>query len=83
MVSAASIDNENVCGLILVSGAGRPLGVVMREQLKANPANKPTLELALTAIDSLERGETVDTTKLHSGLRPLFGANIQDYLISD
>ena len=82
MVSAASIDNGNVCGLILVSGAGRPLGVVMREQLKANPANKPILEQALAAIDSLEKGETVDTTKLHSALRPLFGANIQGYLIS-
>ncbi len=82
MVSAASIDNENVCGLILVSGMGRSLGDVLREQLKANPANKPILKQAFSAIDSLEQGERVDTTKLHSALRPLFGDHVQDFLIS-
>ena len=82
MVSAAAVDNENVCGLILVSGAGRPLGDILREQLKANPANKPILEQAFAAIDTLEGGETVDTTNLHSALLPLFGEQLQDFLIS-
>ena len=82
MVSAASINNKNVCGLILVSGAGRPLGDILREQLNANPANKPILKQAFAAIDSLERGEKVDTTKLNSALQPLFAAQVQDFLIS-
>ena len=82
MVSAASIDNPNVCGLILVAGVGRPLGDVLREQLKANPANKPILKEAFDAINSLERAENVDTTTLHSALKPLFRAEVQDFLIS-
>lgn len=82
MVSAASIDNANVCGLILVSAPGRPLGDVLREQLKANPANKPIIKEAFSAISSLEQGKKVDTSKLHRALRPLFNAEIQDFLIS-
>jgi uncharacterized protein len=30
-----------ICGLILVSSIGRPMGAVLREQLRANPANAP------------------------------------------
>lgn len=82
MVSAASINNENVCGLILVSGMGRPWGSVMRSQLEANPANKPIMKQAYAAIEKLERGEKVDLDEIHSGLHPLFDTAVQDFLIS-
>lgn len=82
MVSAASIGNENVCGLILVAGVGRPFGDVLRDQLKANPVNKPILKQALGAIDKLEQGETVDVSEFHPALMPLFPPPVQDYLIS-
>jgi alpha-beta hydrolase superfamily lysophospholipase len=83
MVSAASIETENVCGLILVSGMGRTYGDVIRGQLKANPNNPDRiLNQGFKAIEQLERGERVDLSQLHSGFAPLFAPEIQDYLIS-
>lgn len=82
MVSAAAEGRKDVCGLILVSGMGRKMGDVIREQLKANPANAPVLPEALHAIDELEAGRHVDTTGMHPALLPLFAPQIQDYLIS-
>lgn len=82
MVSAAAEGRSDVCGLILVSGPGRPLGNVLRAQLEANPANAPILDQAFGAIDALEAGQTVDTSTLHPGLRPLFAEPVQNYLMS-
>lgn len=82
MVTAASVDNANVCGLILVSGVGRPFGDVLREQLEANRANKPILKEAFAAIEKLEQAQKVDSTKLHRALQPLFYPAVQDFLIS-
>ena len=42
----AGQSGKGVCGLILLSGTGRPLGTVLREQLQANPANAPVLSQA-------------------------------------
>ena len=82
MVSAAAIDNDGVCGLILVSGVGRPFGDVLREQLKANPANRSILNRAFAVIESLEQGVKVDDSNMQKALRPLFGSHVQDFLIS-
>lgn len=82
MVSAATIGREDVCGLILVSGPGRSLGDILREQLKANPANAPILDQALAAIQALEAGERVDTSRLNPALLPLFNETVQPYLRS-
>ncbi|MFY8139701.1 MAG: alpha/beta hydrolase, partial [Caulobacter sp.] len=61
---AATGDNPDVCGLVLVAAPGRPLGAVIREQLKANPANAPLLPQALSAISELEAGRKVDTADM-------------------
>jgi len=82
MVSAAAVGRSDVCGLILVAAPGRTFGDILREQLTANPANKPILTQAFDAISKLEAGEKVDTTKLHPGLAGLFYPDVQDYLIS-
>ena len=60
LVALAAARNSHVCGVILVSAAGRPMGEVVRQQLKANPANEPLLDQALPAIDALEAGKKVD-----------------------
>ncbi|MEZ5939411.1 MAG: alpha/beta fold hydrolase [Hyphomonadaceae bacterium] len=83
MVSAAAVGRSDVCGLILVSGAGRRLGDVLREQLRANPANAPLLDQALHAIAELEAGRHVDPATLHPALLGLFHADVQDFLISE
>ena len=78
---AAAQRPQGLCGIVLVSSLGRPLGVVLREQLRANPANAPVLDQAETALQALERGERVDAAPLHPGLRPLFAPQVQGYLI--
>ena len=69
-------------GFILVSAPGRRVSDVLREQLKANPANAPLLGQALPAIDALEQGHRVDTTGMNPALMPLFRPAVQGFLIS-
>jgi len=71
---------DGVCGLILLSGAGRPIGTVLREQLNANPANAPLLPQAMAAIDTLEAGGEVDVSGMHPALMPLFHPGVQGFL---
>ena len=82
MVSLAAEGRKDVCGLILVSGMGRKMGDVIREQLTSNPANAPVLGQALGALSELEAGRHVDVTGMHPALLPLFNAKVQEYLIS-
>jgi len=78
----AARDDPAVCGLVLVATPGRPLGTVLRDQLKANPANAPLLDQALPAIAALEKGQAVDTAGLHPALQGLFNKQVQGFLIS-
>jgi len=82
MVSAAAEGRKDVCGLILVSGMGRKMGDVLRQQLQSNPANAPILDQAFAAIADLEAGRHPDTTGMHPALAPLFAPQVQDFLIS-
>jgi len=82
LVALAAARNSRVCGLILVSAAGRPMGELLREQLKGNPANAPLLDQALPAIDSLEAGKKVDAATMPAPLLRLFNPRVQGFLIS-
>jgi uncharacterized protein len=79
----AAKNQPDICGLILVSTAGRRMGDVLREQLKANPANAPLLDQALPAIAELEAGKRVDTANMPVALLRLFNPKVQGFLISD
>jgi pimeloyl-ACP methyl ester carboxylesterase len=57
---AAAAGGPDLCGLILVSGPGRRLGDILREQLRANPANAALLPQAEAALAALEAGEPVE-----------------------
>jgi uncharacterized protein len=70
-----------ICGLILIGAAGKPIGEVLRDQLKANPANAPLLPEAFAAIDSLESGKRVPEAGLPAPLRPLLADKLQPYWI--
>ncbi len=72
---------DGICGVILLAAAGRPIGVVMREQMRANPANAPILDAAIGAIDALEAGHRVDATTLPAAIQPLFADKLQSYWI--
>ncbi len=77
---AAAQHAEGLCGLVLAASPGRRLGDILREQLAANPANAPVLDEANAAISTLEAGGAVEPARLHPGLRPLFGAQVQGFL---
>jgi len=72
---------DRICGAVLVSGAGRKLSDVIREQLRSNPANAPLLDSAMAALATLDRGEKVDVTGMSPALLTLFRPQVQDYLI--
>lgn len=83
LVALASAQNApDICGLVLVSAAGRPLGEVLREQIRSNPANAPIIDQAMAAIDSLEAGKHVDVSTMNPALMPLFAPQVQGFLIS-
>lgn len=79
---AAAQDPTDLCGIILVSGGGRRLSDVIRDQLRANPANAPVLPEAMAALDSLEAGRRVDAGGMNPALLPLFRPSVQGFLIS-
>ncbi len=71
--------DDKVCGLILLSGAGRPAGVVIREQLQAG-LPEPLKTQAFAVLAELEAGRTVADTP--PALSALFRPSVQPYLIS-
>ncbi len=78
----AAREPVGICGLVLVASAGRPLGSVLREQLRANPANAPLLDQAIGAVDALEAGRRVDTAGMPPALLRLFRPSVQGFMIS-
>jgi pimeloyl-ACP methyl ester carboxylesterase len=83
LVALATAQRDSgLCGLVLVAAAGRPLGDVLKDQLRANPANAALLEPAMAAIDSLAAGKRVDASALPPALAPLFNPAVQGFLIS-
>lgn len=78
IAQSVAADDDGVCGLVLVSGAGRPAAVVLREQLRAGTP-EPYLSQAIAVIDSLDAGQLVDCPPLLASLcRP----SVQPYIIS-
>ncbi len=78
-LAATADDPPGVCGLVLLSGAGRPARVVLEEQLGPQ-LPEPLRSQAFHALAELEAGRTVDDTPpmLAALLRP----SVQPYLIS-
>ncbi|NJC39889.1 hypothetical protein GGQ87_000147 [Brevundimonas alba] len=78
-LAAVRDGGNSVCGLVLLSGAGRPARVVLEEQLGPQ-LPEPMRTQAFHALAELEAGRTVADTPpaLASLLRP----SVQPYLIS-
>ncbi len=79
---AAAQKAADVCGLVLVATAAEPLGEVLRQQLRANPANAPILDQAMAAIDALEAGKRADVNGMNPALLPLFAPQLQGFLVN-
>jgi len=78
-LAAAHGGHDAVCGLVLLAGAGRPAGAILREQFQAGlpPA---LLAPAFAALEDLEAGRPVADAPPE--LAALFRPSVQPYLIS-
>ena len=77
---AAGQDKSDLCGIITVSAMGRKFGTVLREQLRANPANAPILAEAEKALDTLEAGRDVPAETMSPVLMGLFNPAVQPFM---
>ena len=77
-LTAAAGGDDAVCGLVLLSGAGRPIGAVLREQLATAP--EPLLGQALAILAELEAGRPV--AEVPPQLAAFFRPSVQPYMIS-
>ncbi len=77
---AAAQQPKGICGLVLLAAPGRPLGEVLRAQLR--PKLPPEMfASADAAIGRLERRQRVDPATVPAPLAPLFNPAVQGYLI--
>lgn len=81
-LKAVEKDETHVCGLLLVASPGRPLDMLLKEQLKSNPANESLLPAAMKIIDALDDGQTVPESDVPPLLKPLFTSGLQAYMIN-
>ncbi|ESQ85353.1 alpha/beta hydrolase [Asticcacaulis benevestitus] len=75
----AAQDPTDLCGLILIASPGRPAGDILREQLKANPANAPLLGDAFSVLQALESDKAADVSAMHPALQGLFSPAVQPF----
>src|SRR5262249_675265 len=69
-----------VDGFASLAGAGRPMGVVLREQLARNVKDPELLATANDILAKLEHGETV--ADVPDALAGIFRPSVQPYMIS-
>lgn len=87
LIAAMAAARVPQCGVIEISGPGRPLGAVIEEQLRAQttaagtPAASEGLTVALHILGELRGGRTVADVPPY--LAALFRPSVQPYLISE
>ena len=78
----AAQNPRGLCGIVLLSPAGRRIGDVLRAQLRGNPANASLLTEALHDLDELEAGRRVPGEGMNPALLQIFRPSIQPFMIS-
>jgi uncharacterized protein len=79
LVAALAAQKIETCGVIEVSGVGRPFGQVLREQLAAQMLPPPVAAQIDAGLTELEHGRQIANIP---GLEALFRPSVQPYLIS-
>ena len=72
---------DRLCGLILLTTPGRPVGRLMIEQFEANPNNGPLMPEIRALVADLEAGQSTGPASLNAVLQPLFSLGLQRYMI--
>lgn len=70
-----------LCGLILLATPGRPVDVILIEQLENRPENGAFLPEAKAILEKLKSGARISTAEMSPELRPLFHVDVQGYWI--
>jgi len=79
----AAQKTAEVCGVIMISGAGRPLSHIIRRQLAADPAGSRFAAEVDRGLKSMEAGVRVDPKSFTPPVRPLFLNEVQPLLIDE
>jgi pimeloyl-ACP methyl ester carboxylesterase len=79
LIAALAAQKIDTCGVIEVAGIGRPLGVVIREQLAAQNLPAPLPAQIEAGLTELEHGREIANIP---GLEALFRPSVQPLLIS-
>lgn len=81
VAEVAAQDNADICGLILLAGAGRKAGEIIREQLGAAPNLTQDLKTtAFNVLSELEAGRPA--APIPPQLMALFRPSVQPYMMS-
>lgn len=78
LIGMVASRNELVSKFVSIAGAGQPIDMIIRQQLKAQPA--VVLEQSVPILDKLLKGELVE--EVPSFLNSLFRPSVQPYMIS-
>jgi pimeloyl-ACP methyl ester carboxylesterase len=78
LIGAVAAQHPQVAKYVSIAGAGQPIDVILREQLKSQPSI--VLSSATPILDSLLKGEKVENVPPF--LMALFRPSVQPYMIS-
>lgn len=73
--------SDSLCGLILLSAPGRPVGHILLEQMRSNPFNAQLMPTLEGLVADLNAGSVRDTATLPVEIRPMFSEGLQRYMI--
>lgn len=79
LIATEAAQHTDVDSLILLAGAGRPIGEVITEQLKPQ-VDEAILQQASDIMTKLKNGEEVG--EVNAALQPLFRKSVQGYMAS-
>ncbi|MCF3193576.1 alpha/beta hydrolase [Pseudomonas bubulae] len=80
MIATLAAPQIGAAGVVSIAGTGRPVGVLLREQLQRNHLPPALLKRSFELISSLEAGKTDD--KVPKDLEVVFRPSVQPYMIS-
>jgi uncharacterized protein len=82
LIGMIAAQKKKVKGFVSIAGAGRPIDVVIEEQLQEQGAPDSLLQKTTTIMNELKSGREVNEMKIPQALAPLFRKSVQPYMIS-
>ena len=80
LIGMMAVPEASADAFVSIAGAGRPAGVVLREQLQAGIPDTAMYSRAISILTELEHGRQVNPVPQE--FRALFRASVQPYIIS-